>query len=191
MTETSHRESATRRKPAGDGFASVEAATYAVLAECWRDPTERVVEALEAGELTPILGPVDDVDRRDLRTEHARLFVGPAGPPCPPYESVYRDGNGDDDLGPVRGPTTIAVSRWYREFDVEPAPGHHDLPDNVATELEFAAYLSEEGRDDRLEQFLEEHLRRWIGEFSRRVESETRESFYASLAATTREVLLR
>lgn len=190
MTETTRGETARERDSAGDSFASDVAATYAVLAECWREPTEQVIRAAEAGELAPILGPLDSVDRRDLRTEHTRLFVGPAGPPCPPYESVYRDGN-DEELGPVMGPTTLAVSRWYREFDVGLAADYNDLPDNVATELEFVAYLAEEGVDDHLEQFLEEHPRRWIAEFSRRVESETREPFYATLAATTREVLAR
>lgn len=173
-----------------ESFDSEVAATYAVLATCWREPTDHLVSVLERGELTPLLGSLDEVDGRDLRSEYARLFIGPAGPPCPPYESVYRDGDGHD-LGPVMGPATIAVDHWYRSFGLENAPEQADLPDHIATELEFCAHLASEGMDDRLEQFLDEHLRTWTTAFLDRVEVETREPFYASLAATTREVLQR
>src|SRR6056297_2041198 len=172
-----------------DALRSEVAATYAVLAECWREPTDQLVEVAEAGELVPVVGDLGPVDVHDLRTEYTRLFIGPAGPPCPPYESVYRDGDDPDELGPVRGPSTVAVTRWYDEFGIRPAPDHSDLPDHIATELEFAAYLADEGFDERLDQFCDEHLNAWTEEFLRLVEDETCEQYYKSLAATTREVL--
>jgi len=179
-----------REQPAeSDGSRPDVAATYAVLAECWRGPTHRLVKAIEAGELESVVGDLGSVDLNALRTEHTRLFIGPAGPPCPPYESVYRDRDDPDELGPVKGPATMAVMRWYQEFGVQPAPDHSDLPDHIATELEFAAYLSEEGFDERLDQFCDEHLNAWTDEFLRLVEEETCEQYYESLAATTREVL--
>ena len=165
------------------------AATYGVLAACWREPTAQLAETATTGELASVVGDVGSVDLHDLRAEYTRLFVGPAGPPCPPYESVYRDGEDPDEFGPVNGPTTMAVRRWYVEFGVRPAEGYTDLPDHIATELEFAAYLAEQGRDERLDQFLDEHLRVWTDEFLSMVEDETRSAFYASLAATTREVI--
>ncbi|AEM57408.1 cytoplasmic chaperone TorD family protein [Haloarcula hispanica N601] len=183
------RERASERGTDSDGFRSDVAATYAVLAECWREPTEQLVEAVETGELVPVVGDVGSVDLRRLNAEYTRLFIGPDGPPCPPYESVYRDGDDPDELGPVKGPATMAVVRWYREFGVQPAADHPDLPDHIATELEFAAYLAEAGFDERLAQFRTEHLDAWADEFLGHVEAETREAFYASLAATTREVL--
>ncbi|KOX91819.1 TorD/DmsD family molecular chaperone [Haloarcula rubripromontorii] len=190
QTDTSTvREQASERDTESDGFRSDAAATYAVLAECWREPTEQLVEAIEAGELAPVVGDIGSVGRDRLRTEYTRLFIGPAGPPCPPYESVYRDGDDPDALGPVKGPATTAVVRWYREFGVQPAAAHSDLPDHIATELEFAAYLAEEGLDEQLDQFFEEHLAVWAEEFLEQVETESRDAFYASLATTTREVL--
>jgi len=174
-----------------DGLESDVAATYAVLATCWREPSERLVAVADEGELSPVVGDLDGLDLDELRVEYTRLFIGPAGPPCPPYESVYRDGEDDAEFGPVEGPSTAAVRRWYREFGVQPAPDHPDLPDHIATELEFAAYLADEGRADRLDQFLDEHLRVWADAFLRRVEAETREAFYAALARTTREVVLQ
>ncbi|MFC7134897.1 MULTISPECIES: TorD/DmsD family molecular chaperone [Salinibaculum] len=174
-----------------DADQSDRAATYAVLAACWREPSERLVDVAREGELEPVVGTLDSVDVHDLRTEYTRLFIGPAGPPCPPYESVYRDGEDGEAFGPVNGPATVAVGRWYREFGVRPAPDHSDLPDHIATELEFAAYLAEEEDPERLDQFLDEHLRAWVDEFLTQVETETREEFYAALARTTLGVLLR
>ncbi|EMA12372.1 TorD/DmsD family molecular chaperone [Haloarcula marismortui] len=192
QTDTSTtRERSPEHDIGSDGFRSDAAATYAVLAECWREPTEQLTEAIEAGELAPVVGDIGSADRHRLRTEYTRLFIGPAGPPCPPYESVYRDGEDPDELGPVKGPATMAVVRWYREFGVQPAAAYSDLPDHIATELEFAAYLAEAGFDDQLDQFFEEHLAAWTDEFLRQVEVETREAFYASLATTTREVIHR
>ena len=171
------------------GLQSDLAATYGVIAACWREPSERLVAVANEGELTPVVGDLDGVDHEELRVEYTRLFIGPAGPPCPPYESVYRDGEDDAEFGPVEGPSTVAVRRWYREFGVQPAPDHSDLPDHIATELEFAAALADEGRADRLDQFLDEHLRVWTDEFLAVVEAETHTAFYAALARTTREVL--
>ena len=186
---STEREPSAERTAESDAFQSDAAAMYAVLAECWREPSHRLVTAVESGELEPVFGDLGSVDLKDLRTEHTRLFIGPAGPPCPPYESVYRDRNDPDELGPVKGPATMAVTRWYQEFGVQPAQDHPDLPDHIATELEFAAYLAEEGFDERLDQFCDEHLGAWIDEFLGIVEDETYEQFYESLAATTREVL--
>ncbi|RLM62931.1 cytoplasmic chaperone TorD family protein [Halorubrum sp. Atlit-8R] len=188
-TASTERERSTEQTDESDAFQSDAAATYAVLAECWREPSPRLVAAVEAGELEPVFGDLGSVDLKDLRTEHTRLFIGPAGPPCPPYESVYRDRDDPDELGPVKGPATMAVARWYREFGVQPAQDHSDLPDHIATELEFAAYLAEEGFDERLEQFCDEHLNTWTEAFLERVEDKTSEQFYEALAATTRQVV--
>ncbi|RDZ38295.1 MULTISPECIES: TorD/DmsD family molecular chaperone [Haloferax] len=174
---------------AGDAFESARTATYAVLAACWREPTERLVEVANDGELSAFFGPLESLELHALRSEYARLFIGPAGPPCPPYESVYRDRADDDEFGEVLGPATTAVERWYQAFGVEHRPEQRDLPDHVATELEFCAYLAEHGRDDRLDQFRDEHLTQWVDDLCDRVETETRSPFYAALARTTREVV--
>ena len=157
---------------------------YAVLARCWRQPDEDLVRAVESGELAGVLTGVDTVDIQALRTEHARLFVGPKGPPCPPYESVYRDGESGDP-GNVLGPSTQAVVRWYQEFGLGLDPDWPDLPDHVSTELEFAGHLSATESTETVEQFLEEHPRQWLGAFLETVRAETREPFYLELADAT------
>ncbi len=100
-------------------------------------------------------------------------------------ERLPRQG-GDDEFGEVLGPATTAVERWYQAFGVEHRPEQRDLPDHVATELEFCAYLAEHGRDDRLDQFCEEHLTAWTDEYlvtsSQKLGKRT-----ANCATTTRE----
>ena len=161
---------------------------YAVLARCWRQPDAELVTALEGGELDAVVPDVDEADLSTLRTEHTRLFVGPKGPPCPPYESVYRDGEGDNP-GNVLGPSAGSVVEWYHEYDLGLDPDWPDLPDHVATELEFAAHLLATEGDTTLEQFLEEHPRQWFDTFLGTVRAETREPFYAELADATARVV--
>lgn len=156
---------------------------FAVLARCWRQPDEALVNAINDGELAGV-APDLEVSLPALRAEHSRLFVGPEGPPCPPYESVYRDGEGGEP-GKVLGPSTSAVVKWYRTDDLGLDPDWPDLPDHVATELEFAAHLLATGHTEALEQFLDEHPRQWFGEFLDGVCAETREPFYEALAEAT------
>ncbi|SFB73266.1 chaperone TorD involved in molybdoenzyme TorA maturation [Halobiforma haloterrestris] len=160
--------------------AAAELATgYAMLARCWRQPTADVVDAVTTELLEEVDSSTATTDVTGLRTEHARLFVGPGDPPCPPYESVYRDD------GDVLGPTTRAAVEWYRAYDLGLEPDWPDLPDHIATELEFVAHLLERGEVDACEQFLDEHLRQWTGEFCERVRAETREPYYEALATAT------
>lgn len=164
---------------------SAVAAKLAVLATCWREPTEQLVDAVESGSIAWAVGNPTNLDLDELRVEYTRLFIGPGEPPCPPYESVYRDGE-DGERGPVEGPSTVAVRKWYQEFGVQPSTDHSDLPDHIATELEFAAYLTERDATDDREQFLDEHLRVWLELFLDQVAQETEMDYYEELVATTR-----
>ena len=160
---------------------------FAVLAECWRHPDERLTAAVDAGLFDTI--STDDVSIADLRVEHSRLFVGPGDHPCPPYESVYRDREHDQEFGLVMGAATDAVERWYWEYGLVPDETWTDLPDHVAVELEFAGHLASTDDHDSLEQFVDEHLGVWLPEFLDRVETETTEPFYRAVARATRDLV--
>jgi len=157
---------------------------YAVLAQCWRRPTEDLVAAVEAGDLEGVVPGVRDVSLGELRAEHARLFVGPADPPCLPYESVYRDGD-DDGPGQVLGPSTHDVVNWYQEYGMGLDPDWSDLPDHLATELEFAAVLLDRGESGACERFLDEHPRQWFDDFASAVRASDPPAFYRELLETT------
>jgi DMSO reductase family type II enzyme chaperone len=129
-----------------------------------------------------------------LEVEFNRLFVGPGRPQAPPYESFYRD-----KWGLVMGPSARDVERRYAEAGLALAPDHHDLPDHVATELGFMAYLAmqeAEARDGdrqtwlrRERLFLRDHLSVWLPLFCRRVKEASRHPFYTALAELTETFL--
>lgn len=140
---------------------------------------------------------------RDLKVEYARLFIGAPGPmEAPPYESLYRDR--DADGSPiVSGPSTVAVERTYGSYGLERAAGHTDLPDHVATELEFMHFLCSRERqawqggevsDARTlrsaqNAFVTEHLNKWLPEFSERVLGATHMDVYRALATLLQDFL--
>jgi DMSO reductase family type II enzyme chaperone len=134
----------------------------------------------------------DHADQALLALEMAynRLFVGPGRPQAPPYESFYRD-----RWGLLMGPPARDVERRYAEAGLAMAPDHRDLPDHVATELGFMAYLAlqeAEARDEerrawqeRERSFLRDHLSVWLPHFCRRVKEAGQHPFYTALAELT------
>lgn len=122
-----------------------------------------------------------------LEIEYNRLFVGPGRAQAPPYESFYRN-----EWGLLMGPPALEVERRYAEAGLTLAPDHRDLPDHVATELGFMAYLTmqeaeakDEERQTWLERehlFLRDHLSVWLPLLCRRVKEVSRHAFYTALA---------
>jgi len=196
------------------GQVRIRSQLYAALAYAFRKPEElaedkeeslaqmlqRAATALDA----QALGPMADALIRSLEIpetqaeqalctleiEYNRLFVGPGRPQAPPYESVYRDSR-----GLVMGPTARDVERRYAEAGLALAPDHHDLPDHVATELGFMAYLAMRETEAQGEEalawlntqreFLQDHLTVWLPRFCQRVREVSRHPFYAALAGLT------
>lgn len=171
------------------GSADSLASQLTVLARCWQEPDERLGEALEAGLFADAIREEPSV--RALQAEYTRLFVGPGDHPCPPYESVYRNREPDQELGQVLGASTAAVRKWYLEYGVSVDESWHDLPDHVAAELEFAGHLAAGGEDDALDRFCAEHLQVWLPEFLERVESHADEAYYTVLAGATADLIDR
>lgn len=123
-------------------------------------------------------------DLETLQIEHTRLFINnQAGVPCPPYESVYMDGQ-------LLTATTVAVGRFYAAWGLEQ---DQETPDYLPTELQFAAHLLElsvqaEEKDEEaaaqaaLEQFKQEHLGRWLEAFARDLQAHAQQDAYRILA---------
>ncbi len=138
--------------------------------------------------------PIDE-GLRSLRVEHARLFTGPGRPEVAPFETAYVDA---ENVGVNRlyGPSAAGVARWYRQFGLEKASDHGDLPDFVATEFEFLYALAQREAAARLEgledearmlrretdRFLREHPARWIVAFADAVRAASPHRVYAAFA---------
>jgi DMSO reductase family type II enzyme chaperone len=163
---------------------ALKRAALALDAQGLGSAVERLVGALEITQ--------DQAEQalHTLEIEYNRLFVGPGRPQAPPYESFYRD-----KWGLVMGPAARDVERRYAEAGLAMAPDHHDLPDHVATELGFMAYLAmqeAEARDEerqiwlrRERLFLRDHLSVWLPLLCRRVKEASRHPFYTALAELT------
>jgi TorA maturation chaperone TorD len=167
-------------------------------------PTDRALSAL--GAMAAELGipctsdlPLSEVDR-----EYIELFVLPGPRYVAPYESVFRDewplpavlqrGSNPSETGStikglLMGESTIKVRDWYFRAGLSP---EKDLPDHVANELRFLAWISarravagpEEARFllEFEEKFCRDHLLKWIGQLRERVAERDRSGYYHTAA---------
>lgn len=122
-----------------------------------------------------------------LEVEYNRLFVGPNPPRVYPYESMYQ-GPG----GAAMGEAALHVLSTYALEGLCPGDVEKDLPDHVALELEFLAYLCareaaalEERNEEKIfhyvgrqRDFIKNHLARWVSMFCREILRETQEDFF-------------
>ena len=136
---------------------------------------------------------VEDLDA--LRSEFARLFVGPYSLPAPPYGSVYLENEWR-----IMGESTVDASNRYRDSGLNLSESFKDPPDHIAAELEFMYFLVFSEIDTirtdhadagceylyRQKLFLTDHLGAWIEEFSRHAEQDTKSDFYRNLVTATR-----
>ncbi|WP_294348337.1 molecular chaperone TorD family protein [Prosthecochloris sp.] len=117
-----------------------------------------------------------------LQGEYTRLFItGYPSTPCPPYESVFREGT-------MLGSNSRKVDHLYREWGMTSDP---DLLDHISTELEFLAFLAsaatlDETRNNANEtyhSFFHDHVQQWIPDFSEKLHDNTKSPAYRKLAA--------
>ena len=128
---------------------------------------------------------------RVLQVEYTYLFINSVPHvPAPPYASAYTG------HGWLMGPPAEAALRSYQKAGLGLREGHDDLPDHLATELEFAAWLGEQaircqeaGDEGQAEAYLREQhaflssqVRPWLPTFCERVEVAARVAFYRELA---------
>ena len=204
MAETVSQESIARlllTRFLARGFSYPDADLLALLADpaTW-EQLRAADEALALG-IEPLLAEMqswlegyDDEEqlRRDLEVEYTHLFIA-ARPhvPAPPYESAYQG------RGLLMGEPVSQVLAAYGEAGLAVHRDYDDLPDHIAAELEFVAYLlqqeSETGQTgewrERRQRFWQEHLLRWGPEFLARVSTAARLPFYRLLADLTGALL--
>ncbi len=159
---------------------SDDAAWFSFLGNAFLSP--------EAGRLVESLGKTRDSSFAEpllsapLDVEFYRLFLNPAGTPCPPWQSAHgaeRHLMAEPHLGALA---------WYRRFGVEPVT-RNDPADHIGLLLLFYARLCEaDATEADRSQFAAEHLA-WIPGFCDSVEKETRHAFYRLLAVTARRLV--
>jgi len=133
-----------------------------------------------------------------LRLEFDALFRVPGPAYATPYESVYCDGVGQSK-GPVWGPSTGAVKWFYEQMGAGLTQDYPELPDYIGAELDFMRFLCAQEAEVWAEgdsesaarylhaqnQFLNEHLGRWIEPFAEVMKANAQSGFYRGLAEMT------
>ena len=147
-----------------------------------------------AGALAALRQSLERADAENLGAEFVRLFRGIQegyGPP-PPYESLHREGR-------LMGETTERVVSHYRHQGFETVEESVGPQDHIGAELKYLAFLChresaawERGETDSGQttqavqrDFLDKHLLRWVPEYCRRVQSDTKVPYFQAVADLT------
>lgn len=186
-------------------LAAARSSAYRLFAEAMRFPHDdglawiregRLADALreQLSEIDPALGEVPACwvalrdagpDEDTLAIEYTRLFdAGAKGPPCPLHGGLY---------GGARMKVMEEAVRFYNHFGLTLSEAPRELPDHLATQLEFVHYLAyreaeclRDGRDPGPYQraqrdFLERQPGSWIPKLSERLREEKALPLYAQL----------
>lgn len=142
-------------------------------------------DALPLGTFVQAFGELAQAPLEQVQGEHTRLFIN-AYPrvPCPPYESVYRE-------GVMLGEAAQQVGAAYRAWGLVV---ENEQVDHVGAELEFIAFLlmlDTPAARDAANTFTREHFVRWLPRFADDVNRESQLAFYRALAELLTAVLRR
>lgn len=135
-----------------------------------------------------------DLPLNDWEDEYHSV-LGPGG--CPATESAF-----DRSTIASRGPLLAEIAAFYEAFAYAGDRAVHEVPDHIAVELGFLAYLAvkvafalQEGREeetrvtlDAYERFLRTHPAFWVEPFADRL-SASGSAFYAGAADLLRETI--
>ena len=178
---------------------------YRLLADGFLYPDQAFFAALQAGQyrddvivtcgplgydLAPAFdGLVASGTYLDFQSHYLRLFeVGLGVPPCPLYSGIYRGG---------RKAVMEELVRFYNYFGLSTQHGAGELPDHLATELEFMHFLAfkelaalHRGQDPSSyrhaqRDFIERQLVSWLPELEARLGRLDPPPFYAALTMLT------
>lgn len=194
-------------------LARFREATYRLLSQMFLYPDEERVAAIAAaanelwqeraalarfaffGRWSHLLCFLKDLGQRrleDIQSRYISIFVvNPAGVPCPPYESVYRE-----PAGRPTGWLLAQVEREYATAGLGPKAEKRELPDHVAVETEYLGVLC--GREAeaweeknraagteavrRQNAFLDRHLALWFPDFAGQVVAADISGVYATVS---------
>lgn len=148
--------------------SEIRAVFYHLLAVCFSQPSESLVNSILNGTLVQSMQLVADLEKdakldhalkeidafrsdnqgrdasevlMDMKVAYSRLFVGPGHVEAAPYESVYYSKDSDNPDGLVMGKAAVDAKHRYLAAGIQLQDDFHDLPDHIAVELEFMANL--------------------------------------------------
>lgn len=147
--------------------------------------------AAEAADWMSRPDAADDPFYEALHWDYTRLFIGPDRLPAPPWESAYLN---DERL--LFQKETLEVRKAYMKYELAPRELGREADDHLGLELDFMFRLSslaaERAEEDdaagltavAMDQaaFLDNHLLRWVPQFSHDVAASAGTGFYRGMA---------
>ncbi|MFC1964808.1 molecular chaperone [Chloroflexota bacterium] len=180
----------------------VRCEAYRLLAQCYYLPDKELIEALEHSEelarwrraVSENTWTGSDID--SLKVDYTKLFLGPYQSLAPPYGSIYLEKSRK-----VMGDSTMDAKQSYQEEGLDLTL--KEVPDHVAVELEFIYYLVYReveaiiNNDEtnialylkKQKIFLQNHLGKWVSEFTENILANTDKVFYQDIARITRSLV--
>lgn len=186
------------------------ALVYKLLSDCYQSPDEHTIEKFQhsadlAADVFPEINQPENPNGQSenietLKVDHARLFVGPFSLLAPPYGSMYLD-----HTEHLMTDSSMDVQQWYLAEGMDVAI--HEVPDHIRIELEFMYYLIYKDLQkhtpdpvtekilemepvdlsyiEKQQEFLQNHLGKWIPGFVKKVVEQSGTKFYKELAKLT------
>jgi TorA maturation chaperone TorD len=137
-----------------------------------RQAPERVAEVEESLRGDPL----------NLAREYTRLFLDPAGAPCPPWQSVY------DEEPQLMGSAHYKALSWCRRYGLQPRLDNEPA-DHIGLLLAFYAHLLREGAPPTdLDAFHHDHLG-WIPRYCELLLQHARHPLFRFAASLTAELI--
>ena len=133
----------------------------------------------------------------NLAVEYTRLFLGP-GRHISPHESIHYERD-DGDWGNLWGASTVEVKKFVESLGLKYKESDTSIPDHISVELELMQKIIEKEKQawsmknvkDALhylkieKMFMEDHLSKWIPQFTDKIINEAEMSFYREMAGIT------
>lgn len=134
----------------------------------------------------------------EIRVDYTRLFM--VDRECESCESVFvkKEFEGKIEVFYMVNDMAMAIQDFMSDCGIMRPAGYNEPVDRIDNEWEFCSWLTkgtekmaEQGVDpiDRLDQFMDEHMKKWVPAFSEKLEQVARCDFYRALAKLQAEFI--
>ncbi|MCT4703997.1 Tat proofreading chaperone DmsD [Enterobacteriaceae bacterium H20N1] len=156
---------------------------YATLANtAWA--AQWPVQSVELTEIAQRMADGIAHSQESLNEAYQRLFIGPYALPAAPWGSVYLDKE-----NVLFGDSMLELRQWMRENGIAHQTEQNEPDDHIGTLLMLAAWLAEQGHQQRVDELLARHLLPWAGRFLELFTQKAAHPFYQGLGELTRLTL--
>jgi TorA maturation chaperone TorD len=112
----------------------------------------------------------------DLEPEYVRLFLSPAGAPCPPWQSAH------EAERKLMGDAHRSAQAWYARYDAAPRRQFEPADHAGLLLMFYAQLLAAHAPHEELAAFYERHIS-WIAGLGQSVAVHARPGFYREFGA--------